>query len=142
MRFVACAATLLALSACDNATAPPAPWQPSVVYQWDSVELIAIRHAHLGPPMVARALAVAHTAMYDAWAAYDPIANGTRLAGDLRRPQSERTTQNKNRAVSFAAYRALTDLFPAETPTFDELMHGLAYDAADASTDASPAQGF
>ena len=30
-----------------------------------------------GPPMVARALAIAHTCMYDAWAAYDQYAVGT-----------------------------------------------------------------
>ncbi|HJP60197.1 MAG TPA: hypothetical protein VJ865_09360, partial [Gemmatimonadaceae bacterium] len=141
MKYVAYALAILAVSACHDSTAPSAPWRPSAVYQWDSVELVAIRHAHLGPPMVARALAVAHTAMYDAWAAYDANANGTQLGGTLRRPASERTLENKNRAVSFAAYRALVDLFPSESPGFDELMSQLGYDAADVSTDVTTAQG-
>jgi hypothetical protein len=142
VKVVAFATALLTASGCHDSTAPSAPWQPSAVYQWDSVELIALRNAHLGPPMVARALAIAHTAMYDAWAAYDAKANGTQLGGTLRRPASERSIQNKNRAVSFAAYRALVDLFPAETPTFDELMSQLGYDGADASTDVTTAQGI
>ncbi len=38
----------------------------------------------------ARALAIVHTAMYDAWAAYDPVATGVHWDGDLRRPLAER----------------------------------------------------
>ena len=45
--------------------------------------------------------------MYDAWAAYDDRAVGTQLGGALRRPASERTLANKERAISYAAYRAL-----------------------------------
>ena len=88
----------------------------NVAIQWDNAALQAIRVAKLGPPIVARALAIVHTAMYDAWAAYDDRAVGTRLGGSLRRPGVERTLANKNEAVSFAAYRALVDLFPTQTP--------------------------
>ena len=49
----------------------------SVVIQWNDAFLEAVRASRLGPPMVARALAVAHTCIYDAWAAYDPSAVGT-----------------------------------------------------------------
>ena len=41
--------------------------------------------------------------MYDAWAAYDAVAIGMRLAGTLRTPAVERTAANKYKAVSFAA---------------------------------------
>src|SRR6059058_3133476 len=94
----------------------------NVAIQWDNAALQAIRVAKLGPPIVARALAIVHTAMYDAWAAYDDQAVGTRLGGSLRRPGVERTLANKNEAVSFAAYRALVDLFPTQTPLFNDLM--------------------
>ena len=130
------------LVGCNDATAPSAPWHPSAVYQWDSVALIAVRNTHLGPPMVARALAVAHTAMYDAWTAYDDKAVGTQVGGSLRRPKNERTTQNKERAVSFAAYRALSDLFPSEQLTFDELMQRLGDDPSNTSTDATTPEGI
>jgi hypothetical protein len=45
---------------------PAEPAKKTIVVQWDEVLLDAVRHAPLGPPMVARALAVAHTCMYDA----------------------------------------------------------------------------
>jgi hypothetical protein len=67
----------------------------SVVIQWNEALLQAVRESKLGPPMVARALAVGHTCMYDAWAAYDRVALGTRFAGALRHPPAKRTLRNK-----------------------------------------------
>ena len=91
--------------------------------------------------MVARALAIVNTAMYDAWSAYDATAVGTRLGSTLRRPRSEWTEANKERAVSYAAYHALVDLYPSEQATFDALMQQLSFDRADLSTHASTATG-
>jgi hypothetical protein len=113
----------------------------TVVVKWDSAALQAIRTTHPGPPIVARALAIAHTCMYDAWAAYDANAIGTRLGGTLRRPAADRSDDNKNKAISFAAYRALVDLFPSETASFNALMVSLGYNAADASTDTTTPAG-
>src|SRR5436190_384061 len=102
---------------------PPAkPRRDSVVVRWNEAALQAVRDSKLGPPMVSRALAILHTCAYDAWAAYDRDAVGTRLGGVLRRPPAERTRSNKEQAISFAAYRAAVDLFPASgavaTPGF------------------------
>ena len=58
----------------------------NVVVQWDESTLQAIRETRPSPPAAARALAVVHTAIYDAWAAYDSLAVGTRLLGGLRQP--------------------------------------------------------
>jgi hypothetical protein len=74
-----------------------------VALQWDNAALQGVRDAKLGAPVAARALAVVHTCMYDAWAAYDERAVATQLAGALRRPASDRTLSNKDRAVSYAA---------------------------------------
>jgi hypothetical protein len=140
---VALVACMLALSGCDPTTAPPPERnQDSVVVRWDEAALEAVRHAHFGPPMVARALAIVDTSMYDAWAAYDGVAVGTQLGGTLRRPQGERTLANKERAVSVAAYRALVDLFPSEQPLSDDLMQQLGLDPADQSTDITTAVGI
>jgi hypothetical protein len=83
-----------------------------VVLRWDEQTLAAIRAVKQGPTMNARALAIVHTSMYEAWAAYDPVAVGTRLGGTLRRPPAERTLARKSKAISFAAYRALLNLYP------------------------------
>ena len=139
----AVAAIALVVSGCsDVPTSPRGQVQASVVVKWDQTALLAIRHTHLGPPMVARALAIVHTAMYDAWAAYDGRAVGTRLGGTLRRPVNERTDANKERAVSYAAYHALLDLFPSEQQSFDDVMKELGFDQLDISTDASTPTGI
>jgi hypothetical protein len=136
-------ALALVLCGCRDATTGPQPEvQPSVVVQWDAAALDAIRNTRLGPPMVARALAVAHTAMYDAWAPYDDGAAGTTHGSAWRRPAEERTLANKERAVSFAAYRALVDLFPSERATFDALMQQLGFDPSNASTATTTAAGI
>ncbi len=138
----ALAASMVALSGCDVATAPrPQENQESVVVRWNEAALEAVRRAHLGPPVVARALAIVHTSMYDAWSAYDATAIGTQLGGALRRPPAERTRANKERAVSVGAYRALVDLFPSEQTIFDDLMRQLGFDPADQSTDTTTAVG-
>src|SRR5204862_2203754 len=89
----------------------------SVVIQWNEAFLQGVRDSKLGPPMVARALAVGHTCIYDAWAAYDNKAVGTRLGGSLRRPPPERTLANTRQAISLAAYRPPAALFPGATPS-------------------------
>jgi hypothetical protein len=113
----------------------------NVVVRWNDALLQGVRDSRLGPPMVSRALAIAHTCMYDAWAAYDRVAVGTRLGGALRRPARERRFDNKVEAVSFAAYRAAVDLFPGDRASvFDPLMASLGYDPANRGIDpAAPA---
>ena len=54
--------------------------------KWDNAAMQGVRDAKMGAPMAARALAIVHTCMYDAWAAYDGRAVGTQLSGALRRP--------------------------------------------------------
>jgi hypothetical protein len=92
----------------------------NVILKWDEQLLTTIRAypAQTGPTVTARAIGVLHTATYDAWAAYDSVAKGTRLLGSLRQPEAQRTGQlgldNKSKAISFAAYRVLNDLFPPD----------------------------
>ena len=114
-----------------------------MVIKWNDAFLQGVRDSKLGPPMVARALAIGHTCIYDAWAAYDHKAVGTRLGGSLRRPPAEHTLANQKQAISFAAYRAAVDLFPGSTSSvFDPLMRSLGYDAGDLSADISTPTGI
>ena len=113
----------------------------TLVILWNNAALQMIRLTHPGPPITARALAILHTSIYDAWAAYNPVATGTRLGAALRRPADERTLANKQKAVSYAAYRALVYLFPGGVPQFKTIMQKLGYDPADASTDISTPSG-
>jgi hypothetical protein len=115
----------------------------NAVIEWNKVALHGVRDAKLGAPMASRALAVVHTCMYDAWAAYDQRAAGTQLSGALRRPASERTLANKEKAISYAAFRALEDVLPADTdPVYIPLMKQLGYDPNDHSTDIETPAGI
>ena len=59
----------------------------NAVLRWSEQTLAAIRALKTGPTINARALAIVHTAMYDAWSAYDATAVPTRRpAGWARRP--------------------------------------------------------
>ena len=87
VRNLGSVALMLTLTSMLCAAANP----PTLVVQWNNAALQGDRDSAFGPPMVARALAMVHTCIYDAWAAYDERAVGTQLQGALRRPASERT---------------------------------------------------
>jgi hypothetical protein len=115
----------------------------TILTRWDDAALQGVRDAKMGAPMAARALAIVHTCMFDAWAAYDDHAAGTQLRGALRRPANERTLANKERAISYAAYRALADVLPVDTESiYKPLMRQLSYDPNDNSTDIETPTGI
>jgi hypothetical protein len=91
----------------------------NVILKWDEQLLSTIRAypPQTGPTITSRALGVLHTATYDAWAAYDPTAKVTRPDGPAQQQASRNTLPNKEKAISYAAYRVLTDLFPPGTFT-------------------------
>jgi Vanadium chloroperoxidase N-terminal domain len=135
--------------------APPDPDPPSpfplnaygpspddnVVLKWNEELLQAIRlhPAQTGPTITSRALGVLHTAIYDAWAAYDPVAKGVNYR---QKPDPNRTEDNKKKAISFAAYTTLRDLFPVERypriaeAGFDGQFADLGYSSGDPSLPA------
>jgi hypothetical protein len=100
----------------------------NVAVAWNQAALEAVRHTHMGPPVVARTLHILHASVYDAWAAHDDLAFGSRLGDQLRRPPAGRNQAAKREAASFAASRALSDLFPTEATAFAKLMSKLGYD--------------
>jgi hypothetical protein len=126
----------------DPATAYPLTGFPpsdndNVVLQWNNEALECIRTVATSPPVNARGLFIIHSAAYDAWAAYDARAVGTRLGGTLRRPAAERTTANKNEAISHAAYRAASSVWPACQASWNAQLDALHYGPDDATTAAS-----
>lgn len=73
---IGCVASALGPASASVTTAPSGA---NVILQWNSALLEAVKADKSGPPMVARAVGILHTCTYDAWAAYDPVAVGTRL---------------------------------------------------------------
>jgi hypothetical protein len=109
----------------------------NVVLQWNNEALECIRAVRTPPVVNARALFIVHSAAYDAWAAYDAKAVGTRLGRSLRRPSSERTTANRNQAISHAAYRAASWVWPGCQADWDAQLEALGYTTGDATTAAT-----
>ena len=115
---------------------------PTISVLWDKALQQAIINDSPGPTIASRAYGMLHTAMFDAWAAYDPIAIATQLGDELQRPQAEITDANKEKAMSFAAYRTLAELFPEQVEIFDELMQQFSYDPNNKSSNTANAAGI
>lgn len=123
------------------------PGKPDrVIPRLHSVTLRSVHGSKGGTLAVSRTVAIVHTCIYEAWSAYDEHATGIQLGGALRRPSAERTQANQEKTISYAAYRALTDLFPADAESvFKPLMHQLGYDSNQkftSSTDIETPEGI
>jgi hypothetical protein len=107
-----------------------------VVLQWNEQLLATIRDnpAGTGPTVTSRALGVLHTAIYDAWSAYDP-AKATLPNGNTEQPAND---VDKSKAISYAAYKTLSDLFPYRQSVYAGLMRTL-YGPDFASDTSTPA---
>ena len=104
--------------------------------------LQAVRDTKPGPTVVARAIAVLQTCVFDAWTAYDDGAVPTEPHRLWRRPAAERTDVRKAEAVTYAADTALHDLFPTEGALFDGLLAEQGYPAVPPSLDLSTPSGI
>jgi PAP2 superfamily len=113
----------------------------TVVLSWNAAALEEVRRGRLGPPVVARALAIAHTCVYDAWVPYDDEAAAATQPLP-RRPPSERNDANKARAISHAAYNCLLNLFPAGAGRLSAEMRRLGFDPNDMGADTATPQGI
>jgi hypothetical protein len=142
------AADLINVEACADGSqqsplpAPPCP-NDDVILRWNEQLLASIRAnpARTGPTVTARALGVLNTAIYDAWAAYNPIAKATQPNGNAEQPVNPDPAvdkANKSKAISFAAYKVLVDLFPSrEGSFFGPQMTALGYNNSDTSPEAT-----
>ena len=117
----------------------------SLAYAWlDIAEEATARDVELNmarPTVQSRTLAIWATAMFDAWAAYDDKAVGSRLGDSLRRPAAERTLANKQAAISYASLHALRAVYPHARGYLDAEMRGLGYDPEAQSEDLTTPVG-
>ncbi|HEX6675395.1 MAG TPA: vanadium-dependent haloperoxidase [Actinomycetes bacterium] len=160
--FVAALSTLTTTTARPAAAAPgPSdPWPiegygysaqteltDNAILRWDERLLESIRAYPkvTGPTVSARAIGIVHTATYDAWAAYDDRAVDTRQrlhADPTLRQAGQGSEDNKTKAISYAAYRVLLNLFPGRAQKFRDYMSEKGYDPDDNSTDPTTPQGI
>jgi hypothetical protein len=122
--------------------------QHSVARKWNDALLYAIEHDLARPPVHARNLFHCSVVMYDAWAAYDDVAETYLLGKTINGYHTPfdsvdapaNITAAREEAISHAAYRLLRHRFqksPGATGTlalFDSLLAALGFNAANTST--------
>jgi hypothetical protein len=126
---------------CPEAAIDPAP-AGSIARRWDEQLLSAVRRDVPRPGVHARNLFHASIAMWDAWSAYDPLADGY-LVKD--KAQADDVAAAREEAISYAAYRVVSHRYataqggPISLVCFDAFMKKLGYDPADTeSTGETP----
>jgi len=122
--------------------------QATAAYKWldilqevtaDDVERVS-RLAR--PTIIARQMMIPMTAMYDAWAAYDDTALGTRLGGKLRRPPAERTDAHREEAIAYAVHRTMLFTFDKELhEDIHQSMRDMGYNPSNEDRDVSTPAG-
>jgi uncharacterized protein DUF6851/vanadium-dependent haloperoxidase-like protein len=98
----------------------------SIARVWDEALLDAIRRDTPAPTVHARNLFHTSAAMWDAWAAYDPTAEGYFVKEKL---QADDVQAAREAAISYAAYRLLLHRYSVASglqETFDELTSTMA----------------
>lgn len=87
---------------------------PTVSVVWDRVVQQAVIETAtpVGPTVAARAYSMMHTAMYDAWSAYDATATYVSLDAEGDNMEVSGSDADKEKAMSFAAITVLRNLFP------------------------------
>jgi hypothetical protein len=98
----------------------------SVARVWDEALLDAIRRDTPAPTVHARNLFHTSAAMWDAWAAYDPTAEGHFVKEKLH---ADDVQAAREAAISYAAYRLLLHRYSVASglqETFDELASTMA----------------
>jgi hypothetical protein len=114
-------------------------------YQWlDIMQEATAREVDRNAPrptIISRMMAIWATAVFDAWAAYDEKAVGSRLGSSLRRPKSEHTLENKQKAIAYASYHSLLYVFSPDKKFLDVEMKRMGYDPAVFSKDPAKPEG-
>ena len=112
LRVLSCITVLLALTG----SALVGSARADVVTDWNDVLLEAVRTDKTPPPRAARAMAMVHTAVFDALNGYRHSYEPYHVTADAPRFASRRA------AAAAAAHRVLSALYPAQAAAFDAVL--------------------
>ncbi len=115
------------LSACGSADDVSNATGKSQVVLWNEVFIKAVRTGTLGPPQVARAMAIMNTAIFDSWALISNRAYPVH-AGSIGSSEVYNSPIALDTAAAYASYRTLLNLFPAQKTLFDAEMSARSLD--------------
>ena len=118
----------------------------NIAYKWGKIALEATandteRFAPR-PTITSRYLALIFVAIFDAWSRYDEKATPVYLVAVTRRPTDEHTLKNKEVAVSYAAFRAMSEYYYSDKALFEKFMKDLGFDPANDTVDPNTPEGI
>ncbi|WP_233164312.1 vanadium-dependent haloperoxidase [Snuella sedimenti] len=118
----------------------------NIAYQWAYIALEGTANDtdkfKPRPTITSRFLGLIFTSMFDAWTRYDDKANPVYLNDVARQPENKRTLKNKEIAVSYAAYRALSEYYYSDSIMFKNKMIKLGLDPSNESLDPTTPEGI
>jgi hypothetical protein len=125
---------------------PPTGSSQSIAYLWAEIALKATardtERFRPRPTVTSRYLGLLFVAMFDAWSRYDENAVPVYLDSVERQPVSGQHERRKEIAVSFAAYRTLSEYYFSDTLMFKEFMVSIELDPSNTSIDPSTPEGI
>jgi len=117
----------------------------NIAYKWGQMALTATANDterfNPRPTITSRYLGLIFTSVFDAWSRYDETAIPVYLTNVDRLPSSEHTVKNKEIAISYAAFRTISEYYYSDRKLFADFMVELGLDPNNESLDPSTPEG-
>ena len=118
----------------------------NVAYKWGQMALTATANDterfKPRPTITSRYLGLISVAVFDAWSRFDSKATPVYLKDIERQPANEQTLENKEIAISYAAYRTMNEYYYSDKELFANFMKESGLDPTDTSLDPNTPVGI
>ncbi|SHJ35086.1 PAP2 superfamily protein [Arenibacter nanhaiticus] len=147
--LVLCSALFIMLS-CKNYPKTESSLEPvgaeNLAYKWGEIALTATANDterfKPRPTVTSRYLGLIFISIFDAWSVYDDTAVPVYLKDVKRQAESERTLKQKEIAISYAAFRTLSEYYYSDQDLFRSFMVELGLDPDNTSLDPKTPEGI
>ena len=144
---------LIVIQSCSNTSKSPNErhivepiGKNNVAYKWGKISLECTandtENFRPRPTITSRMLALTWISIFDAWSRYDDLSTPLYLTSVERRPTVDRTLQNKEIAISYAAYRAMQHYFYSDSTLLRKRMMEFGLDPDNSSLDPTTPIGI
>jgi len=120
--------------------------EQNLAYKWGAVAMTATANNteqfSPRPTVTSRFLGLIWTAVFDAWSRYDSVAIPVYLQNVDRRPAPERILANKEKAISYAAYKTMMEYYSSDSVMLTEKMRSFGFDPYNNSLDTKTPEGI
>lgn len=118
----------------------------NIAYKWGELALTATANDterfQPRPTITSRYLGLISVAIFDAWSRYDEKALPVYLSDVDRRPLQEHVLKNKETAISYAAFRTMSEYYYSDKKLFEDFMRELGLDPSNQSLDPNTPEGI